>query len=480
MVTRAFKLSLDPGTRYLRCVVTADRGTCRTMTSPVFLGADAPKVPAADSLAQRLRLVGAAVHNLDWSNRERSLGILETLLADPHCGPPTAILITRSFDKPRLALIRPLLRSRQSVVRAMMLFVLYRTEGEAALPTILGFLDDRREEPRVYAARLLARFARREHLNVAIRAARDAWPEVRQYGLAALARIPGPKSLLRLRRALSDPVVDLRLTARAQLIRVLELTPGRRDAFIEGFKAGKVDAKLMGEAVARADLREMVAKVAEKPLGPETLVGTIPDTPDRTGLFRKVTASEAKVRPEIDGDPGDDAWARAFEATGFMTPAGIAAPHQTRVGVLYDDDNLYFRFQCEESQPQKMVKLIRERDGRVWLDDSVDVFICPTDRRHGKDPLYYHFSVNFLGTQFDAERRRAGWSAEWRAAADKSRGRWTVEMELPLRLFGRPKKNRTRWLINFVRRRRVKPEEESFFALGGVRSPSKYAELIFR
>ncbi len=395
-----------------------------------------------------------------------------------------ALFVASHFDKKQLERIRPLLTSPQPAVRELAAYILVQIEGKAALPSILPLLDDL-STPRTYAALILARFATQEHAELALRTARDPKPEVRQYGLAALARIKNPDSFRELRRALHDQIDAVRQAAATCLARTLTLEKNHTATFIQAFKTGKLERELLESAVTRAELHPLVEKAAAEYL-PEAETAEPKEKeppaeqPDQPG-FKNLAATQASQPPNVDGLANDPAWAAARPAAGFALRDRAPAKNRTTVKAVYSDTALYLLFNCSEPHPDRIVEKEKEPDGHVWLDDSVDIYIYPTGSRDDKKLSYYRFSANPLGVRFDEERTNRLWNADWLAAANVSKDKWTLEIALPFRIFGpnAPERGKTKWLVNFVRHRRVQPEEESSFVPGDPRDTSKYAELRF-
>jgi len=136
----------------------------------------------------------------------------------------------------------------------------------------------------------------------------------------------------------------------------------------------------------------------------------------------------AAAPPRIDGRLADACWKAVPWTTGFSALAGGVVSAQTRFAMAWDETNLYVAIRCDEPAMKKALANVRERDGSVWHDDSVEFFATS---HKGRRP-YYHFAVNTLATRYDEKGQNALWNAEWRAAARTSADRWTVEMALPL------------------------------------------------
>jgi hypothetical protein len=94
----------------------------------------------------------------------------------------------------------------------------------------------------------------------------------------------------------------------------------------------------------------------------------------------------------IDGRLDESAWQRVPKSPAFVNLVnGEPAPLDTRVGALWDDENLYIGFWVEE--PRVQAKLM-ERDSPIYMENDVEIFIAGTD-------CYYEFEINALGTVYE-------------------------------------------------------------------------------
>jgi hypothetical protein len=127
--------------------------------------------------------------------------------------------------------------------------------------------------------------------------------------------------------------------------------------------------------------------------------------------------------PIVDGNLDDACWKDAPRVTDFVKlgteqPAAL----QTIVRIAHDDRNFYLAVECLDDQPDKIKADIKTRDGPVWLDDSIEVFITPHNapilKQYPKNSRYFHFIVNPAGTQFDEIGRGIAetWNAKWKSA----------------------------------------------------------------
>jgi len=475
---------LARGTRYLRAVAIRREKLTRTLANPVFIGVEpgggAPKASPAER-TRLVRLLGTAVNSLDWTKPKQATKVLEGLLGDGHTGLYAALALAKT-PKDKLDRIPPLLASPHPRARMFAAFALVRIQGADALPALKPLLKDPSGPVQTYAARTLARFAGDDQAELALEAARDPRASIRQYAAAALASTPSTKSLFAIRWLLEDRVETVRRAAANQLCLTLGVSTDHQARFIEAFSKGDVDAKLLEEVVTRADLRDKTLEAARlKITGRGTGASGAPDRQPPAPGFPLLSAAATSVPLKIDGKADEKIWAVAVPVGGFVRADGKPAAQQTTVRALHDRNTLYLHIQCAEPEPKAIVANEKARDGNVWLDDSLDIYLTPTVRRDLPNLLAYRLSVNSIGTRFDEKGRRRHWNAAWQAATLVGEKSWAVELAIPYGAVEAPTPagGRTRWLINIVRHRRPKPEEDSSFAPGDPRQPAKYATLQF-
>ena len=162
--------------------------------------------------------------------------------------------------------------------------------------------------------------------------------------------------------------------------------------------------------------------------------------------------------PEIDGHFNDPAWKDAVLLGDFMlntTP--VPAQAKTTVLVTYDRDNLYVGFTCLE--PELKEKLLRpmaeERDGNVWEDECIEVYINDVSRSTEQ----YHVLVNLRNTVMDLfsgekfrQCKAVAWNGHWQSAVALGTDEWRVELKIPFATVNFPA-GKTELRVNFCRER---------------------------
>lgn len=142
-------------------------------------------------------------------------------------------------------------------------------------------------------------------------------------------------------------------------------------------------------------------------------------------------------RPVIEGILDEACWLDADIATDFALLEGRGrATQQTESMAAYDAENLYIAFRCGESDSSGIRVERTRRDGRVWLDDCVEVFLDPL-HDHG---TYFHLITNSIATRFDEigprYPRPTSWDGDWRVATHVSSTGWAVEIAIPFHSLG--------------------------------------------
>jgi hypothetical protein len=94
----------------------------------------------------------------------------------------------------------------------------------------------------------------------------------------------------------------------------------------------------------------------------------------------------------IDGKLDELSWTLAPKSTAFVDiETGQPAWFDTRVALLWDDDNLYFGFWVEETD---VWGTLSARDSKIYEENDLELFIAGQD-------AYYEFEINALNTVYE-------------------------------------------------------------------------------
>lgn len=171
----------------------------------------------------------------------------------------------------------------------------------------------------------------------------------------------------------------------------------------------------------------------------------------------------AKKAPQIDGDLSDPAWAdaAAVELAGSLD--GRRPSSRTTARLLYDDQNLYVSFDCEDANIQGT---LFKRDDAIYTQEAVEIFVDAD----GDGRTYNELEVSPNNTLFDAyfPERRNGMDLSWDSGtrtgvkfkgtinnpSDRDQG-WTVEIAIPIAKLAKvphvPPKKGDSWRFNLYR-----------------------------
>jgi hypothetical protein len=104
----------------------------------------------------------------------------------------------------------------------------------------------------------------------------------------------------------------------------------------------------------------------------------------------------ATSRIVVDGKLDDKAWAAAptIEFI-FPFPNQTGAKQKTTARLLWDDENLYVGYDCEDAD----ITAVRlERDDPTYMDDAVEIFINPKPTQTG---AYFGLEMNARAVLYD-------------------------------------------------------------------------------
>ena len=188
-----------------------------------------------------------------------------------------------------------------------------------------------------------------------------------------------------------------------------------------------------------------------------------------TPAVAQVSASEyvlqairADASLKIDGRLDEPAWQTAEPAQGFVQREptdGAVCSEPTSVRVLYDDEQVYFGFDCRDSEPHRIVANELRRDRELDGNDSVEILIDTyNDKRGG-----FFFRVNPLGAREDARvtggSTNRNWDCIWEARSHIHDEGWTAEVAIPFSQLRFREADEMTWGINFGRNIRRTNEE---------------------
>lgn len=165
--------------------------------------------------------------------------------------------------------------------------------------------------------------------------------------------------------------------------------------------------------------------------------------------------------------------------------SGEKAGEPTRAIIQAEHDAIVLHLIADDSQANRLRATVTERDGSVWEDDVIEVFLTP---RRGSGSSY-HLLVNPAGTLTDLIHEPGGktdlsWDSRATVTTKRSSQGWEATVRIPYASLGLqdPPKPGDVWALNLTRSRRsTSPEEDSAWSptFGLFYRPERFGELIF-
>ena len=180
----------------------------------------------------------------------------------------------------------------------------------------------------------------------------------------------------------------------------------------------------------------------------------------------RIAAAQGE-RIVLDGLLNEPLWSRAQRIDDFRQREpleGAPATEKTEVRLAYDDEALYVGVHARDSQPERIVARLLQRDrvmsrndfGGVNFegDDGVAILI---------DPFHDHrsafvFATNANGAEYDAlisdegNQFNVDWRGVWRVASTRTADGWSTEFAIPWRTLRYPPEATGRvWGLNVFR-----------------------------
>ncbi len=160
--------------------------------------------------------------------------------------------------------------------------------------------------------------------------------------------------------------------------------------------------------------------------------------------------SSTSKPPVIDGKLSDPTWESKpdIERLVPMKADGYAVV-DTETWLRYDERFLYVGVHCEEPLLGDVRSEVEEKDGEVWLDDSIEViFDTNLDKK-----TYVRFAVNSQGVYYDGRLKNADWNSNAKIATHVGEEDWSVEMAIPLKDLGVKSGEVATWGFQMARNR---------------------------
>jgi len=242
--------------------------------------------------------------------------------------------------------------------------------------------------------------------------------------------------------------------------------PGDRFAWTVGPEGGPAMASgevaadrwglvtIEGAPLSRERRRLAIRGTADAPAGTKGPGGPQRRDPGEAAPEGSVRRGEAPAVNLPEGPGNDGRWNdRIWELCPPwpLGPCGSEAPQALRswARVLFDGSRVHVRVRCEEPDTAALAAKAGRRDGPVWEDDSVEVFLRPDPREPACQVV-----VNPAGAIYDARGKDPAWDSGAVARASVEDGRsWTATLTIPIRSLGAAAGPGQTWSMNICRTR---------------------------
>jgi cellulose/xylan binding protein with CBM9 domain len=184
--------------------------------------------------------------------------------------------------------------------------------------------------------------------------------------------------------------------------------------------------------------------------------------------------------PILDGKLNDLCWKKAALLSGFTLYNREKFPkNKTEAFVCYDKKNLYVGLRCydkilnpELQMRQKFKAAEKKRDGIVFKDDSIELFVDP-----GKGN-YYQFAFNALGTRYDGKKLDKSWNSNWKVTCSINEKSWDAEVVIPFKKLGIDVVSPRKIGFNIARNEKADAETSTWARLKqGFHDPDNFGSL---
>ncbi len=189
--------------------------------------------------------------------------------------------------------------------------------------------------------------------------------------------------------------------------------------------------------------------------------------------YREIHAYQRTSPITIDAVLDEADWKNADIISNFKLRenTGTLARYQTFVRIVHEPEYLYFGMEMLDPSPDKLRTAITERDGAVWEDNTVEIFLTHPDM----GASYFHFIVNAAGTLYDrrvdaSEKGDKSFNSSLDLKSKILDDRWLLEMRIPTSELGEKCFLGQSWKINVLRARAAKDhkDEECSTLSGGA------------
>jgi len=176
-----------------------------------------------------------------------------------------------------------------------------------------------------------------------------------------------------------------------------------------------------------------------------------------------------------NGRLDDPAWKNAASLS-LVTTSGVPTSQRTEARILYDDNGIYIKIKCMDEKAGNNECKWLQRDGCVWEDPAIELFIDPNLTRN----YYYHLAFNQKGIQYDSMCGDISWNGQWKVvtSTDPDGKSWNAEVFLPFGELGINRATGELWGLNICRYDKTVNENCCWSpTYGGYHKPERFGQI---
>ncbi len=201
------------------------------------------------------------------------------------------------------------------------------------------------------------------------------------------------------------------------------------------------------------------------------------NSPGARASTRSVTVTRVAEKITVDGFLNEPVWNQAPRIGDLVQRqpnAGEPPTERTEVTLLYDANNLYIGVVAHDSEPEKVIGTVMERDGSLNSDDSLAIVLDTfRDQRNA-----FYFATNPAGAFVDGLAFTNGqlntdWNAIWEVRTQRTDFGWVAEIAIPFKSLNFPAES-TEWGFNIERNIYRKLEESRW---SGARLETDFLQI---
>ena len=198
-------------------------------------------------------------------------------------------------------------------------------------------------------------------------------------------------------------------------------------------------------------------------------------TEDPTNRFSEVTEITETIT--LDGVLDEPVWRSAPKLDPLIQRQpnpGTTPSQRTEVTLLRDHDYLYIGVVAYDSEPDKLVATLMERDAELGSEDSIEIILDT----FGDQQNAFYFATNPLGALVDGlvfgtQELNTDWNSIWDLRTQRTDEGWTAEIFIPFKSLSFPE-NSSEWGFNISRKVYRKLEEDMW---SGARLENEFLKV---